>query len=296
MIVVTTPTGQIGREVLDLLLDSPQATGGIRVIARDPARLPARVRAQTEVVQGSHADATILKEACAGADRVFWLVPPTPLADSVEGHFRAFTEPLCEAIADQGIRRVVAVSTLGRSVAKNAGLISASLAMDEAIAATGVHYRALCPPFLMENLLGQADAMRDAGAFFLALEEDAVLRTCATGDIAAAAARLLLDDSWTGQEDVPLVGPDDLSPKGMAQVISEVLGHAVRVQRTSSADYKATMLRYGASEAWAQGLADMTDALNTQGLYGASAPSTPESAPTDFRQWCEQVLRPTVHP
>jgi uncharacterized protein YbjT (DUF2867 family) len=294
MIVVTTPTGQIGRQVLDRLLDGPDGRAGIRVIARDPARLCARVREHVEVVRGSHADPAVLKEACAGAARLFWLVPPTPSADSVEGHFRDFTEPLLEVIGREGVERVVGVSTLGRGVAKNAGQISASLAMDEAIMATGVHYRALCPPFLMENLLGQADSIRDAGVFFLAVAENCVLRTCATRDIAATAARLLLDDSWTGQDDVPLVGPDDLSAEGMARVVSEVLDRPVRLQRTGSADYKATALRFGASEAWAQGLADMTEALKDQGFYGALAPSTPQSAPTGFRQWCEEVLKPAV--
>ncbi|WP_431040464.1 NAD(P)H-binding protein [Streptomyces sp. P1-3] len=294
MIVVTTPTGQIGRQVLDRLLDAPDSTAGIRVIVRDPARLSPRVREHVEVVQGSHADPAVLKEACAGADRLFWLVPPTPSADSVEGHFRDFTEPLREVIGRQGVERVVGVSTLGRGVAQNAGQISASLAMDEAIAATGVHYRALCPPFLMENLLGQAESIRDRGVFYLAMAEDRVLRTCATRDIAATAARLLLDGSWTGQDDVPLVGPDDLTSHGMARVVSEVLDRPVRVQRTSSADYKATMLRCGASEAWVQGLANMAEALNDQGFYGAVEPNTPESAPTGFRQWCKDVLKPAA--
>ncbi|MEU6762532.1 NAD(P)H-binding protein [Streptomyces sp. NPDC046853] len=296
MIVVTTPTGQIGRQVLELLLDAPDsgAGTGIRVIVRDPARLPERVRARVDVVRGSHADPAVLKEACEGVDRMFWLVPPSPRADSVEGHFRDFTEPLRAVVGDQGVRRVVGVSSLGRSVAVDAGQISASLAMDEAIAGMGVHYRALCPPFLMENLLGQAESIREAGAFFLALDRDRVLRTCATGDIAATAVRLLLDDSWTGQEDVPLVGPDDLSPEGMARVISEVLDRPVRVRQTSCAEYKATMLRYGASEAWAQGLADMTEALNSRGFYGVDAPRTPQYAPTGFRQWCQEVLRPAV--
>ncbi|MBY8845950.1 NAD(P)H-binding protein [Streptomyces sp. SP2-10] len=294
MIVVTTPTGQIGRQVLEQLVDAPDGAQGIRVIARDPARLSARVRERVEVVHGSHSDAAVLNEACTGADRLFWLVPPTPQADSVEGHFRDFTEPLCEVIGRQGVERVVSVSSLGRGVAKNAGQISASLAMDEAIMGTGVHYRALCPPFLMENLLGQAASIRDAGVFFLAVEENRVLRTCATRDIAATAARLLLDGSWTGQHDVPLVAPDDLTAEAMAQVVSEVLNRPVRLQRTSSADYKATALRFGASDAWAQGLADMADALMEQGFYGAAQPSTPESAPTGFRTWCEEVLRPTV--
>ncbi|CAM5633451.1 hypothetical protein SALBM311S_13004 [Streptomyces alboniger] len=129
MIVVTTPTGQIGREVVTRLLDAHDASGAlapVRVIVRDPAALSARVRDRVEVVRGSHADPAVLKEACQGADRVFWLVPPTPGADSVEGHFRAFTEPLCEIIAAQGLERVVSVSTLGRGVARNAGLVSAS--------------------------------------------------------------------------------------------------------------------------------------------------------------------------
>lgn len=107
-------------------------------------------------------------------------------------------------------------------------------------------------------------------------------------------ARLLLDGSWTGQDDVPLVGPDDLSAEGMARVVSEVLDRLVRLQRTSGADFQAMALRFGASEARAQGLADMTAALKDQGFYGAIAPSTPQSAPSGFRQWCEEVLRPAV--
>ncbi|WP_121702890.1 NAD(P)H-binding protein [Streptomyces sp. E5N298] len=297
MIVITTPTGGIGRQVLDNVLDALDARDdgtAPRVIARDPARLSPRARERTEVFQGSHADPEVLAAACTGADRVFWLVPPAPGADSVEGHFRDFTTPLCEVIARQGVARVVAVSSLGRGVAKDAGPISASLAMDDRIAATGVHYRALCPPFLMENLLGQAAALRDTGEFRMAYATDRVLRTCATGDIAATAARLLLDDSWTGHADVPLVGPDDLTPMGMAEVLSDVLGRPVRVRETTPEAYRASALRFGASEAGAQGLADMASAMDAQGFYGAAEPSTPDTAPTSFRRWCEEVLRPAT--
>ncbi|MFJ8105949.1 NAD(P)H-binding protein [Streptomyces sp. NPDC096132] len=294
MIVVTTPTGQIGREVVARLLDAGEGSAPVRVIVRDPAALAPRVRERVEVVQGSHADPAVLKEACQGADRVFWLVPPTPGADGADGYFETFTESLREVIASQAVERVVAVSTLGRGVARNAGPISASLAMDEAIAATGVHYRALCPPFLMENLLRHVASMRDEGVWPSALVHDRVIRTCATRDVGATAARLLLDDTWTGNADVPLVGPDELTPDGMARVVSEVLGRPVRVQRLTIADLKAALTRFGASEGWAQGVADMTDAQNVQGFYGAVQPSTPDTAPTGLRQWCEEVLRPAA--
>ncbi|MEU1182409.1 NAD(P)H-binding protein [Streptomyces sp. NPDC005820] len=294
MIVVTTPTGQIGREVVARLLDAPEGSVPVRVIVRDPAALAPEVRERVEVVQGSHADPAVLKEACEGADHVFWLVPPHPGADSVEGHFRAFTDPLCEVIEAQGPERVVSVSTLGRGVARNAGLISAGLAMDEAIAATGVHYRALCPPSLMENELRQLASIRDAGVFSTSLVPDRVLRLCATRDIGATAARLLLDDSWTGQEDVPMVSPDDLTPEGMAGVLSEVLDRPVRVEFTPAAELGARWIRFGATEAWVRAFADMVDAQNTQGFYGAVQPSTPDTAPTTFRQWCEEVFKPAA--
>ncbi|MGV9288446.1 NAD(P)H-binding protein [Streptomyces sp. NPDC003719] len=292
MIVITTPTGGIGRQVLDNVLDALEEGTAIRVIARDPGRLTPRARARTEVFRGSHADPEVLEAACAGADRVFWLVPPAPGAASVEGHFRDFTLPLCETIVRHGVQRIVAVSTLGRGVAKNAGPISASLAMDDRIAATGVHYRALCPPFLMENLLGQAAALRSTGEFRVAYAADRVLRSCATGDIAATAARLLLDDSWTGRADVPLVGPDDLTPEGMAEVMSDVLGRPVRVRVSTPEEYRAAALRLGASEDGARGLADMASAMDTQGFYGSAEPPTPDTAPTSFRRWCEATLRP----
>ncbi|MBD2068032.1 NAD(P)H-binding protein [Leptolyngbya sp. FACHB-671] len=53
MIVITTPTGQIGKQILDKILDSGKS---IRVIARDPSRLDPKVRDRVEVVQGSHDD------------------------------------------------------------------------------------------------------------------------------------------------------------------------------------------------------------------------------------------------
>lgn len=74
MIVITTPTGQIGHQILDQLLDSGEQ---IRVIVRDPSRLDPKVRDRIEIVQGSHDDIDVVTQAFAGADCVFWLVPQT---------------------------------------------------------------------------------------------------------------------------------------------------------------------------------------------------------------------------
>ena len=150
MIVVTTPTGQIGRQVLGNLLDSGQE---LRVIARDPSQLPAEVREGLDVVEGSHGDAAVVDKAFAGADAVFWVTPADPRAPSVEAAYVGFTRPAADAFTRHGVRRVVGVSMLGRGTpwAARAGFATASLAMDDLIAASGVAYRALANPYFMED-------------------------------------------------------------------------------------------------------------------------------------------------
>ncbi|MBB6734354.1 NAD(P)H-binding protein [Cohnella zeiphila] len=290
MIVITAPTGQIGRQVVDNVLDSGEA---IRVIARDPSRLSPRVRERAEVVQGSHDDIEVVAKALEGADTVFWLVPPDPRAESVQSHVLNFVRPLCEAINRQGVKRVIGVSSLGRGIAKNAGQISAIFAMDDLVESTGVDYRSLCMPGFMDNMLWQVEPIKRHGAFFYPISGDLRLPTCATRDIAAVAANLLLDRSWSGQENVPVLGPENLSHNDMAQILSEVLERPIRFQQISGEDYKATLVQHGMSDAWAQGLIDMAAAVD-RGFYLAE-PRTPQSStPTGFRQWCEEVLKPAV--
>jgi uncharacterized protein YbjT (DUF2867 family) len=289
MIVITAPTGNIGHRLLDDLLERGQR---VRTIARDPARLSSEAVEHVEVVPGSHGDVDITNEAFAGADSVFWLVPPDSTAESVMDHYLGFTRSACDAITSRRVKRVVGVSTLGHGITENAGQLSAALAADRLIQSTGVSYRALQMPFFMENLLHQVEAIQRQGAFFLANSADRTLLTVATRDVAASAAKLLLDDTWSGHGGVPVVGPDDLSPDGMAQVISEVLERPIRFQQITTQDYKATLMQYGMSDPWAQGLVDIVTAQEA-GAYD-DEPRAPIIPTTSFRQWCEEVLKPTV--
>jgi len=292
MIVVTAPTSNIGYQVLANILDTGEA---IRVIARDPSRLPAHTRECVEVVQGSHSDFDVVSQAFTGADVVFWLVPPDPVAESLEVAYLDFTRPACEAIKSRGVRRVVGISALGRRtpVAGKAGLVTASLAMDDLIASTGVSYRALTMPSFMDNVLRQLEPIKSRGVFFSPVDGDRKLPACATRDIAAVAARLLREASWSGLGHAAVLGPEDLSFSDMAAIISDVLAKPVRFQQISFEAFEAGFIERGASKAFAQGMTDMMRAKN-EGLDNAEPRRPENTTPTSFRQWCEQVLKPAV--
>jgi uncharacterized protein YbjT (DUF2867 family) len=292
VIVITTPTGLIGHEVFDNLLDSGE---DLRVIARDPSALAADERDGVEVVEGSHADAAVVDEAFAGANAVFWLTPPDPQAPSVEAAFVDFTRPAAEAFKRHGVKRVVGVSALGRGTpwAARAGYVTGSLAMDDLIATSGVAYRALTNPSFMDNIARQAETIKKQGRFFSPIAGDRKLPTVAARDTAAAVSRLLLDESWSGVEEIPLLGPEDLSFNNMAEIISAVLDKEVRFQQTTFEAYKDRFVGFGMSDAMAQGMTDMAWAKN-EGLDNAVQRTPENSTPTSFRQWCEEVLKPAV--
>jgi uncharacterized protein YbjT (DUF2867 family) len=289
MIIITTPTGQVGSQIVARLLDGKEP---IRVIVRDPSKLDPSVRERVEVVEGSHDDPTVLDQALPGAAALFWLVPPNPRASSAKAHYLAFARTGAEGIRRHRVGQVVGVSSAGHGWPKPAGLLSAAFAMDAELERSGAAYRALSMPFYMENLDRNLDTVGEQGVLSLPYAADRPLAMIATRDIAETAAALLTDRSWTGQENLPVFGPDRLTPTKMAKVTSDLLGRPVTYHQISHDDFVSSMTARGASEQSIRDMTEMHDAQN-EGLYEADwAAATPTA--TDFRTWIGEALRPTT--
>ncbi len=290
MIVVTTPTGKIGSQVVKDLLDANES---VRVIARDPAKLAPEIRERVEAVEGSSDDESVLSRACKGAESLFWVVPPSFQANNARDYYQQFSQPVCRVIQIQGVKRVVSVSALGRGTEKDAGPVTAALAKDAEIESTGVDYRALWCPGFMENMLMQLESIKHQGMFYVLAPPDLKTRHAATRDIASSGAKLLLDKSWTGQGGLAVLGPEDLSFNDMAAIMTDVLGKPIRFQQIDGEAVKAQLTKAGATEQLAQDFVNMYTA-KAEGLDNAEPRTAENTTPTTFRQWCEEVLKPAV--
>ncbi len=291
MITVTSPTGKIGRHVVRHLL---ALKAPMRLVVRDARRLSADIRDQVELVEGSHGEAATVDLAFEGASAVFWLAPPDTTV-TLERAYLEFTRPAAEALRRHAVPRIVSVTALGRGTdwQDKAGLVTASIHMDDLLMATGSHFRGLAMPSFMDNVLRQASTIRDLGVMFGTMDPDMKAPATATRDIGAVASRLLVDEMWTGQENVPVLGPEDLSPNEMAALISEVLGREIRYQVISLESFKAQLLAQGVSPSFASGYVDMMRAkgegMDNVGWHAAAA-----RTPTTFRRWCETELMPAI--
>jgi uncharacterized protein YbjT (DUF2867 family) len=285
-IVITTPTGNIGHQVVSQLLEAGES---LRLIARYPNKLDPAIAARTEVIQGSIDDVEALTQAFDGADCVFWCVPQSHTQQNVLDYYLRFAKAAATAIQQTKVPQVVAVSSGGKGLAKNAGAISALHAMETVLDATSSATRYLRCGNFMENFLWQIDPIANQGAFFYPLSGDFAMPMVATRDIATAAAKWLVDRNWSGQEGIGVHGAEDLSCNQAAEIFSQVLSKPVRFQSVPAEAYRQSMLNHGASSAFAQSLLDMFVEV-ASGIYNAE-PRTPETTtPVTLKQWAEEAM------
>ena len=289
MIVITAPTGQIARKLIPTLLEQHKP---VRLIVRDPDRLPAEVRGRAEIIVGSHHDREVLDRALDGADALFWLMPSTATASSPYEAYVTASIPGADAVVRHEVPRVVIISALGRGTQIYAGHISASHAMEDLFRSTGAHIRALALPTFMDNFLRQTASIKD-GVVSGTLPGDLKMPWIATKDIAAVAAGYLLDQSWTGQDTIDVLGGEDLSHNEIAGILSEVLDMPVRYQIGDRADVEAFLASRGFSEAMARSVIAM-DIAGERGINNAVARTAENTTPTTFRAFAEESVKPVV--
>ena len=143
------------------------ANAKVRVVVREPSKLPSAICERVETVTGSLDDETVMDKALKGADSVFLVVPPLFTGNNDEAYYLRFTQPVLKAITRQGVKRVVGVSVLGRDtkLSEHADPITASLAKDREIEKSGVDYRALWCAGLMDNMLDSVESIKHKSQF-----------------------------------------------------------------------------------------------------------------------------------
>jgi uncharacterized protein YbjT (DUF2867 family) len=292
-ILITNPTGKIGRRIVPELL-APEFS--VRVIARDPARLAPEIRRQVEVIGGSADDASILRQALDGVEALFWCVPTESLQEkNVERHYERFACAGWQAIRRAGTPRVVTISAIGKGLAHNAGPSSGLHAMEDILDESGAAIRHVRCAWFMENFLQRAISIYRQGLIYYPMPGHIPIPMAAATDIADVALKWLVRQDWNGIQGVAVHGPEDLSFGQAAAIIERTLERPVRYHEASPNHYVQTLVGFGTSSGHAHSQVEMFSQF-AQGIARAE-PRTPESTTaTTLRAWAESELLPLVGP
>lgn len=233
MHAITGATGAVGSRVARLVAARGAA---LRLVVRDPSRVPADVPAET--AQATYGDRAAMTEALDGTDTLF-LVSARETADRVAQHRTAVA-----AAVDAGVRRIVYLSFLDAAAQSTFTFARDHWATEQAIRDTGCAWTFLRPS-LYADLVG-AWASHD-GIIAGPAGEGRVAWVC-RDDVAEAAAEVLTRDGHAGAT-YDLTGPRSWTLAETAALLGELAGRPVVYEEETLEQARASRASYGAP-AW----------------------------------------------
>jgi uncharacterized protein YbjT (DUF2867 family) len=292
-IVISTPTGNVGRAAVDRLLEA-DADVEVVVVHREPARLAHLEARGVYVRQGSLDNVEALTRATGGADALLWVTPTVPTAANLRASQNRFGVAVAAAVRANAIPRVVNLSSIGAQHDAGTGPIAGLHDVEEMLDATGADVLHLRAGYFFENYLPQVQVIRAMGAIMLPVAGEHALPMIGTRDIGVVAADMLLDDGWAGREIHGLHGPEDLTFDDAAAAISAAVGRTIGHNEIDELQARMGLSMLGLSNSVIEAMLEMYHAIDTGHLVPAE-PRTPETTtPTTLGGWAAEAMAPKL--
>lgn len=290
-IAITGATGNTGGQLAQQLIE---AGANVSVLVRHPEKLHPVIRQNATVHQGSLEDTQFVIEATQGAEALYWVVPYNFGAADFRAYQRHVGDVAAAAIAANQIPYVVNLSSNGAHLPEGMGPISGLYKVEQQLNAVAQNLVHLRPGFFMENYLMQLASIRSANSVFLPVSGDRRLAMIATQDIATVSADLLLQRNWSGHSVWGLHGPADLSFDEAAAILSQELGRSIVHVPITSEQFRAELLKIGASESVAADYVQMWQGLSNPEYAPAEPRTSQTTTPTVFAQFVREQILPRL--
>ncbi|WUH98819.1 NAD(P)H-binding protein [Spirillospora sp. NBC_00431] len=270
MILVTGATGNIGAELVDILAAAGEP---VRALVRGHKPLPAPPDG-VEHVTGDLDDPASLAQALDGAKGVF-LLPG----------YRDMPGVLAEA-RRAGVERVVQLSGGSAASGDLTNAVTRYMVVTErALYDSGLPWTVLRPSAFMSNALRWLPQLKAGDTVRLPF---ANVRAAAVDprDIAAVAAKALLDDGHEGQIYHP-TGPEALLPAEQVAVLADVLGRDLCFEAQPDDEARAEMTTQMPAE-YVDAFFDFyVNGSLDESIVRSTVQDVTGKPPRTFRQWTE---------
>jgi NAD(P)H dehydrogenase (quinone) len=246
-IVVTGATGQLGRHVLEALLEQGVPAADIVAAGRSVEKLADFAARGVRVQQMDYADAGSVAAALRGARRVL-LISGSEVGQRVEQH-----RTVIDAAKADGVE-LLAYTSIANADTTSMKLAGEHKATEALLRESGVPFVLLRNGWYLENYTEQLPGTLAQGALAGSAGEGKV-SGAARADYAHAAAAVLVADDQAGRV-YELGGDEAFSMADLASEISAATGKAISYNDLPANDYVGLLTGVGVPEAFAEILAD----------------------------------------
>lgn len=281
MYVVLGASGNTGHIVANNLLTRGQK---VRIVGRNSAHLQPLTAKGAEPFIADVTDASALAKAFHQADSAYVMIPPNPASTDPLGYANRVSDAIAAAIQSAGTKNVVALSSVGASLASGTGPVVGLHNLEQKLhQISSANVLFLRPGYFMENTLPQANAIRQMGAVASPLRPDLKLPMIATRDIGTVAADALLHPTTQGKQTRELLGQRDLTYTDVATIIGKAIGKAdLKYVQAPDDQFRAALVQMGMSEAFAKLLVEMIGSLNSGTMRALEPRKTQNTTPTPY--------------
>jgi uncharacterized protein YbjT (DUF2867 family) len=255
MILVIGGRSRTGRELIALL----RAAGApLRILTRS-----AESPDDPDAVPGDLARSATLDAAMTGAGKVFLLC--SAAHDELAWHRNAI-----DAAARAGVSHLVRSSILGAHPASAARFLRHHGQADEHLLASGMPHTILRPNFYMHNVSTVWPASIGPDGNYYAPAGDARISVTDARDVAAVAARALVENGHQGKA-YDVTGPEALSHAEACGKLAAALGRPVRYVPVDDETARSAMRGAGLNRWFADALIELYQDYRRSGTEGYAA-------------------------
>ncbi|MFF3544732.1 NAD(P)H-binding protein [Streptomyces platensis] len=287
-IAVTTPTGNVGSRVTQLLIQA-----GVRptLLLRDPSKLSPETLERVRAVQCDQRDTEAVIEATKDVDALFWVDPPTSDPDPIAA-YAALGANAARAIEHNGIGRTVFQSSVGAEKRHGVGEIDGLARTEEQLDRLDTAILHLRCGYFFSNLLLNLDQLRE-GYLPTTFPPDRPIPWVDPRDIGDVAAARLLHDDWSGRLVQAVHGPTHLSYTQAAEIVSAATGRTVKAVEISDDDLRQVLSDQGLTTDQVEAMVRMSSGLR-EDFTPENERSVLTTTPTSLGAWAHAVLRPLL--
>lgn len=236
MILVTGANGQLGRAVVDHLLDRLPANQ-IAVSVREPAKAADLAQRGVQVRRGDFAEPESLIEAFKGVDRLLLV------SIDVTGPLRVqMQRNAVEAARHAKVGHLIYTSAVDPDPRSPFGPAADHAATEQAIHESGLRYTLLRNGFYMETLPMLVQGAVAGGA--IEAPADGPGSYVARNELAEATANLLVAGGYHDQA-LELTGGEAVDLAQVAQIVGRILGRQVERRELTDEAYSDGLLAVG---------------------------------------------------
>ncbi|RLM19638.1 NAD(P)-dependent oxidoreductase [Brenneria alni] len=260
MIAVTGASGQLGRLVIEELLDEVPASD-VLALVRDVTKVADLAARGVQVKAADYNQPAALVSALQGVDKVLLI------SSSEVGQRTAQHRNVIEA-AQQAKVKLLAYTSLLHADTSPLALATEHKETEAVLKASGLPYVLLRNGWYTENYAASIPAALQHGVFIGSAGEGKIA-SAARADYAAAAAAVLTQDNQAGKV-YELAGDEPYTLAELAAEVSRQSGKAIGYQDLPAAEYKAALVAAGLPEIFADLLVDSDIGASKGGLFDDS--------------------------